>query len=249
VPDDLIVRPVRSRVSPQPGIGRSKRYYPYYCCKAAEKTCGPSCPFEYVPPEAADKAILEFLRKLHVNTELVETFAKRAKEFASRTVGKLREDLERVKEQLTAVRTKIANMVEVIAERGKAAMASLGDRLEALESERAELEGSESKLRAELEAELTQEIAVQDQIRALALFDRLVKENEDQPERIKSLLPRFVDYVIWHSKEKGEGDIELALFPNPVSLDPGVFGADAGNDHGIRSQDAVFRPGVKNGIP
>ncbi|MGH7426342.1 MAG: recombinase zinc beta ribbon domain-containing protein, partial [Candidatus Methylomirabilales bacterium] len=143
------------RMSPQPGTSRTGRLHPYYSCGYAEKSRGTSCPFRYVPAEAADQAVLEFLKQLHLKPELVNAFAERANEFASETLAKLRADLERVKEPLSVVRTKIANMVEAVAMGGRTAMASLKDKLEALEVEKAELESTEARLKAEIQAEQT----------------------------------------------------------------------------------------------
>ena len=78
--------------------------------------------------------------------------------------------------------------------------------LEAPELEKAEPGATEARLKAEIQAEQAQEIVVQDQVQTLSLFDRLVRENEDKPERLKILLPRLIDYVVWHSREKGEGE-------------------------------------------
>ena len=226
-------------MSPQPGTSRTGRLHPYYSCRIAEKSRGTACPFRYVPAQAADQAVLEFLKQLHLKPELVKEFAARANEFASETLARLRADLERVKEPLSVVRTKIANMVEAVALGGKTALASLKDKIEALELEKGELEATEARLKAEIQAEQTQEIAVQDQIQTLALFDRLVRENEDKPDRLKNLLPRFIDYVVWHSREKGEGEIEVALFPNVVALAPEV--TYAGNEPVVERESV---PGV-----
>ncbi len=210
-------------MSPQPGTGRNGRYYPYYSCGTAEKSAGTACPFQYIPAEAADRAILEFMKKLVVRPELVETFASRANEFTSETLGKLREDLERVRRELAAVRIKIGHFLDAIGEGGKAAMASVQERLQTLETEREELEASEARLKAEYEAEATQEIIVQDQFEALKTFDQLVQRNEAYPERLKHVLPWFVDCVVWRTKDRGEGDIEVALFPNPAALTPDLL--------------------------
>ncbi len=238
----------RHMLSPQPGTSSNGQRHPYYSCGMAEKTRGTACSFRYIPAEAADRAVLEFLKKLHIKPEMVEAFARRANEFTSQTVAKLRADLERVREQLGTVRTKITHMVEAIAEGGKSVMSSLKDKLQALETEREELESNEAKLRVEFEAEQTQEIAVQDQVHTLALFDQLVRENEDQPERLKSLLPRFINTIVWHSREKGEGEIEVSLFPNPVAFAPEVtYGGDG--DAGIRSPRLLVHPRVMDGMP
>jgi hypothetical protein len=44
----------------------------------------------------------------------------------------------------------------------------------------------------------------------------MVTENAENREAIKALLPRFVDYVGFYAEEKGEGKLEVALFPDPV---------------------------------
>jgi hypothetical protein len=43
------------------------------------------------------------------------------------------------------------------------------------------------------------------QMKALALFNEIVKANEDKPDRIKAIIPRFLDYVILHEDEEGRG--------------------------------------------
>ncbi|MBI2901119.1 MAG: recombinase zinc beta ribbon domain-containing protein [Planctomycetes bacterium] len=217
-------------MSPQPGIGRNGRYYPYYCCGTAEKFVGTVCPFKYIPAEAADRAVLEFMKRLVLKPELVETFAHRANESTSETLGKIRGDLGRVREQLVAVRTRIGHFLDAIGEGGQTAMMSVKGRLQELETQREELEASEARLKAEYEAESTQEIAVQDQVGALKLFDQLVKQNEDRPDRLKSLLPRFIEYVMWRTVDKGEGSIEVALFPAPVAWAPDAVLDERGGD-------------------
>jgi DNA invertase Pin-like site-specific DNA recombinase len=200
------------KMTPRPGMGRSGRLYPYYACTLGEKTLGDGCPRSCVPAEALDRAVIEFLKKLELEPGLVREFVDRANAMVSDTSGSLRDDLARVKEHLALVRGKLSNMTDVIAERGRAAMASLGKKLEELEAEREELERSESRLRKELEAEECQILDAHEQVRTLSLFRELVDLNEDHPERIKAMLPRFMDYVVWR-EENGAGTLEVALFP------------------------------------
>ena len=58
-------------------------------------------------------------------------------------------------------------------------------------------------------------------MRSLAVFDGFVRENAGEPERIKAVITRFVDYVVWHPGEKGEGQLEVSIFPNLAGT-PGV---------------------------
>lgn len=203
------------RMSPKPGIGRNGRYYGYYACTNAEKSLGEACPRNHVPAEMVDSGVMDFLKKLQLEPELVRNFVRKANEMVSDTAGKVKDDLSRVREQLAQVRTKLANLAEILAEGGKAAFQSVGKKIEDLERERLELEQSEARIKKEMEAESCQILSAQEQIRTLSLFNELIELNQEHPERIKAMLPRFVDYAVWRQNEKGEGNLEVALFPRP----------------------------------
>ena len=234
------------RMSPRPGLGRSGHYYPYYCCGIAEKSVGGACPRRYAPAESLDKAVLEFMKQLHLKPERIKSIAERANVFTSETIGKLKLDLERVHSQLLNVRAKISHLVDALADGGKDAMASVRDRLNLLEGERSALDETEKRLKAEYAAEETQEIVAAEQIQSLSRFNDLVTENAGNPEAIKQLLPRFVDYVAWHPAEKGEGRLEVALFPDPVALAPDVeWTGDADGPRFTGGSQMVGREGLE----
>ncbi len=205
------------KMSPRPGRGQSGEYYPYYHCGEAEKTVGGACPRVYVPAKTLDGAILEFLKQLHLQPERIRAIAQQANEFTSGTLTKIVGELERVRAQLAAVRSKLSRLVDVLSEGGKDSLASVRDRMQALEVERTELEETESRLKNEFAAEKTEEVAAAEQIKTLAHFQEIVSTNSEKPDRLKALLPRFVDYVVWHADGRGEGRIEVALFPEPVA--------------------------------
>jgi len=204
------------KMSPKPGIGRNGQYYPYYACTNAEKSLGLACPRRNIPAKAVDDAVIEFLRKLVLDPALVRKFVEKANEMVSDTAGKLKGDLARVKEQLASVRSKLSNLTDLLAEGGKAAFQSIGKKMEALEKEREELEQSEGRIKKEMEAESCQILSAQEQVRTLSLFNELIDLNKAHPERIKAMLPRFVDYAVWRENETGEGSLEVALFPRPI---------------------------------
>ena len=206
------------KMSPRPGLGRSGHYYPYYFCGTAEKSVGGSCPRRYLPAETVDQAVLEYMKELHLKPERIKVMTGLANEFTSETLGKLRRDLERVRAQLGSVRTKLSHLVDVLAEGGKDALPAVRQRMQVLEAETAELEETEKRLKSEFAAEETQEIVAAEHIKALASFNELVTLNEKEPHKIKALLSRFVDYVVWQAGEKGEGQIEVALFAEPLTL-------------------------------
>ena len=242
------------KMSPKPGTGRNGMYYPYYACGNGEKSKGAACPQKYVPAESMDQAVLEFMEKLHLKPEIVQSFAVRANEFASETVGKLKADLDRVQQQLSNVRGKLTHIAEAIADGGTAVLSTVKDKMEDLEREREELEFSEARLKAELNAEQSVEICVKDMVKSLNLFGDLVKQNADKPDRIKALLPRFVDYVVWYTEEKGRGSMEVAVISDVVRFAPDVdFNSPDGEPPPVEATVAVssggpsVRPRVSGG--
>ena len=208
------------KMSPQPATGRNGVPYQYYACGRAEKSVGTSCPKRYVPAEALDGAVLEFMKLLHLKPERVRSIAARENGFVSQTIAKLREDHERVRERLGSVKQRLSHLADVLAEGGVGALSTVREKMEALEADRRELEESEARLRAEREAEESQEIAVEAHVKSLAFFHEFIEEHREEPERVKSVIARFVDYVVWHAGENGEGQIELALFGEPVAVSP-----------------------------
>ena len=57
----------------------------------------------------------------------------------------------------------------------------------------------------------------EEQIETLALFDDSVRLYEERPERIKAIIPKFVNFVVWHpaNEETGEGRVDVSLFGLP----------------------------------
>ena len=183
---------------------------------------GGACPRRYVPAETLDRAVLEFMKQLHLKPERIHAIALQANEFTSGTLTKLMSDLERVRGQLASVRSKLGLLVDALAQ-GSVAMTTLKEKIESLEAERAELETTEKRLKSEFAAEQTQEIVAAEQIRALVHFHELVTENAANPEALNALLPRFIDTVGFYAEEKGEGRLEVALFPEPVAATSDVL--------------------------
>ena len=215
------------KMVPQPATGRNGNAYHYYGCNQAEKSVGTVCPKRYVPAEALDRAVLEFMKQLHLKPERIKAIASKENSFVSQTIRKLKEDHERVSTQLGRNKQQLAHLAEVLANGGMTVLATVKEKLEALEAERAELEETKSRLKAELGAEESQEIAVDAHVASLALFDEFIRENADEPERVKSVITRFIDYVVWHGGEKGEGQLEVSIFAQPVALSPDMIDFDS----------------------
>lgn len=206
-----------STMLPRPGTNKIGDYYPYYMCMRAEKTQGIDCDKTYLPAETVDNAVIKFIRSLRLKHSEIENVVRKANNSTANRLASLQGDLDKINESLKIVRTKMANIVDILADKGLKGLDSVKDRLEALDKEEKELVLEEKRVDQEMRAEKAQAGAAHDQIQTLNLFNDLFELNQDKPQRIKLLLPRFVNYVICHvtDKKKGVGRIDLSIFGKP----------------------------------
>lgn len=208
-----------STMLPKPGTGRQGRYYPYYLCSKADKTNGIDCEQEYLPAETIDKGVVEFIRKLSLEPASIEEVVCGANKATSVRVGNLENDMSRVSDALKVTKDKVSNLVDILASKGVSQLASIKDKLETLDNEQKDLEVEAKRLEQEIRAEKAQAGAAHEQIQSLQLFNDIFLMNEKNPERIRSILPRFVRYVVIHitDKKKGTGRLDMGLFGRPFS--------------------------------
>lgn len=208
-----------SSMLPKPGTGRQGQYYPYYLCSKADKTNGIDCEEVYLPAETIDKGVIEFIRKLSLQPSVIEEVVGGANTATSVRVGVLEKDLARVEQALKVTKDKVSNLVDILANKGVAQLASIKEKLEALDQEQKDLEIEGKRLELEIRAEKAQAGAAHEQIQSLLLFNDIFLMNEKNLERIKSILPRFVRYVVIHitDKKKGIGRLDMGIFGRPFS--------------------------------
>ncbi len=204
----------------RPAIGRGGKYYPYYMCMKANKTNGIDCKeVNYLSAEAVDNTLVEILRHLRLEPKIVERIVSRANQLTDSTLNKLEEDLGRIQGTLKDIRTKISNLVEILADKGMAKVDAIKQKLENLNIEKDSLEVQENDIKKEIEAEKTQASTARGYIQALQLFDDFYTLNQDNKERIQALIPRFINSVQCEiiDKEKGIGKLKIGLFGRPFS--------------------------------
>ncbi len=201
----------------RPATGRGGKYYPYYLCLKAHQTNGIDCERIYLSAEAVDEAIIEILRHLRLDSKVVSKIVKGANEATASTLVVLEGDLDRVQESLKDVRTKISNLVDVLAGGGMSSVSAVRDKLEALNQEEQELSHEENRLKQEIESEKVQAGTAHEYIKALQLFNDFYEMNKEKKERIKVLIPRLINSVICEitDKKRGIGKLKIGLFGRP----------------------------------
>lgn len=206
-----------SSMVPKSGTGRGGKNYPYYLCMKADKTEGIDCEELYLPAEAMDNAVIEFLKNLRLQPKAIEKVVGKANQATYSRLGQLQKDLDQVRERLKDLRTKTTNLVDVLADKGVSQLQVVRAKLEGLDHEEKELALEEKRLDQEMRGEKAQAGTAHHQIQSLNLFGDLFRLNKNRPEKIKAILPRFVNFVVCHmaDKQKGIGRLDLGLFGKP----------------------------------
>jgi DNA invertase Pin-like site-specific DNA recombinase/predicted RNA-binding Zn-ribbon protein involved in translation (DUF1610 family) len=204
----------------RPATGRGGKYYPYYMCMKAFKTNGIDCEeINYLAAEAVDDAIIDILRHLHLNPNNVTDIIKKANQAAASTIGVLEDDLDRVQAGLKDIRTKIANLIEILTNKGMAGIDAVKEKLETLNQDESELVLEENRLKSEIQAEKLQAGTAHEYIKTLQLFEDYYVMNKNNRERIQTILPRIINSVICQisDKKKGIGNLKIGLFGRPFN--------------------------------
>jgi len=204
----------------RPAIGYAGKYYPYYMCMKAYKTNGIDCnETNYLAAEAVDGAIIEIIRHLQLHPDTISSIIKEANQATASTLGILEGDLNRVQLRLKDIRTKIANLVEVLTEKGMAGLDAIKEKLESLNKDESELDLEEKRLKSEIQAEKIQAGMAHEAIQSFQLFNDFYEMNKNNRERIQAVLPRIINSVICEitDKKKGVGKLKIGLFGRPFT--------------------------------
>ncbi|MDD5441744.1 MAG: recombinase family protein, partial [Candidatus Omnitrophica bacterium] len=204
----------------RPATGKGGKYYPYYMCMKAFKTNGIDCSeTNLLAADTTDDAIVEVLRHLHLNPDNVAEIVKKANQATASTIGILEEDLDRVQERLKDIRTKIANLVDILTDKGLSGVDAVKERLETLNQDELELVVEENRIKSEIQAENIQAGTAHDYIKTLQLFEDFYRMNKNKRERIQAILPRIINSVICEitDKKKGIGKLKIGLFGRPFN--------------------------------
>jgi hypothetical protein len=204
----------------RPATGRGGKYYPYYMCMKAFKTNGIDCEeTNLLAADAVDDAIIEILRHLHLNPDNIAEIIKKANQATASTIGILEDDLDRVQASLKDIRTKIANLVDILSDKGMAGIDAVKEKLETLNQDESELVLEENRLKSEIQAEKVQAGTAHEYIKTLQLFEDYYMMNQNNRERLQAILPRIVNSVICeiNDKKKGMGKLKIGLFGRPFN--------------------------------
>lgn len=208
----------KGSMAPRPGTSKNGKIHPYYVCSKAEKTKGIDCDLIYLPANGIDDVLVEFIRKLKIKPKVIEEVIFEANKASSSRFKSLTDDLDRVQNELQIVRQKNSKLVDILTDSEMEQIASIKSKLLGLQEEEDALITEENRLKGEVDAERRQVGSAKEQIQALSLFNDLFETNRKHPLRIKTIIPRFVDFVFCHITDKKRiiGRLDVGLFGRPL---------------------------------
>jgi len=204
----------------RPATGQGGKYYPYYMCMKAYKSNGIDCgETNLLAANAVDDAIINVLCHLRLNPDNIAAIVKKANQTTASTIGILEDDLDRVQARLKDIRTKITNLVDILADKGIAGIDAVKEKLGALNQDESELVLEENRLKSEIQAEKIQAGTAHEYIKTLQLFKDYYVMNENNRERLQAILPRVINSVICQvtDNKKGIGKLKIGLFGRPFT--------------------------------
>ena len=206
-----------SYMTPTSGTNSSGRSYFYYECTKHAHVGTDACSTPYLPAIAIEELIVGRMREIANDDAALRELTRRANEDQAKAAAELREREGRLEKRLNALRERIAPLLDLIETQGRAALPSIGERLEKLESERRTLD-EELKLaaheRRRLEERTLRVEVVVDAYRALR--EALAS---DDAKTLESVLPTIIETVTWTPENDGRaGCYRLSLYENPLEL-------------------------------
>ncbi len=204
----------------RPATGKGGKYYPYYMCMQAYKTNGIDCgETNLLAADALDDAIINVLCHLRLNPDNIADIVKKANQSTASTIGVLEDDLDRVQARLKDIRTKITNLVDILADKGIAGIDAVKEKLGTLNQDESELVLEENRLKSEIQTEKVQAGTAHEYIKTLQLFKDYYVMNENNRERLQAILPRVINSVICQvtDNKKGIGKLKIGLFGRPFT--------------------------------
>jgi site-specific DNA recombinase len=203
-----------SIMTPVSGIGRSNRYY-YYQCTKNTHVGNNGCDAKYVPAEPIENLVVERVKELTTDTvEIDKMIAKANKDSDKRIIG-LFDRKKILSSNLREIRKKLGNIMDSIESGNIKAFGSLNRRIEALESEQAEIEGNLKKVDFEIDDIEQQRLSAEVMGQSFRTFRDIL--DKAKPQKMKELLNRIVEVVEWNEDEndRASGHCLISYFEQP----------------------------------
>ena len=210
------------KMVPRTSMGRGGIPYHYYICSRADKTAGLDCRQNYLDAVEADRHVLAYVKQLALRDDLVRKLCEDRDAFFAEVLRALRQDRDRVKEQLAENRRQATNLVKMMARMEGEPPEAMLLQCREFEREKKDLEETLSRMGEEISKLEQTSIRVDLAGKTIRYLSGILDHPGATPDHLKDCLPKFINHVTWRKEaDAHKGRFEVALFERPFRADRG----------------------------
>lgn len=185
---------------------RGLRFY-YQCTKNSHhgKT---ECNMKYVPAEQLESIIVEKIKQMSVDKELLNEIVDKANSSSGENIKVLEQERRPLENKLQPISQQLDNYAKAIGE-GFGINKTVLNKMQDLEKSKEQLKSHIAELSNHIIKLNKQKLDAETMEESLVRFSQIVEVAT--PEEKKSLIPRIIDSIIYKP-----GEIKIALFDRPV---------------------------------
>ena len=212
---------------------RGLRYY-YQCTKNSHHG-KKECDMRYVPAEELERLVIEKLREISMDREVLDEIVSKANSEAFSDIDEFEKERALIEKQMKPVVRQLENYLKAIGE-GFGVNKSTLSRMQELEERKGQLQGRLDAVTQQIESLKRQRLNAQTMQESLARFSQII--DVATPEEKKSLVPRIVDYIVFTPTE-----VQIALYDRPIERGILRFNNDEqGGDYALEGSNWLPGP-------
>lgn len=186
----------------------------YYQCTLNAHNGKEGCEMKYVPAGKLEELVLGKIRSFASDKKLLDEIVLKANESVSDELEELESRKKDHENKLMAVKEKISNFLDAIASKQVKDNKSVGERVDALEELRSQLERTIDTVTYQINDLKRKAYNAEVMHQSLVKFNQICEKSSAL--ELKELLPYFVNYIRFTPQE-----IKIALYDQPA--DKGLF--------------------------
>ena len=166
--------------------GKNKDRHYYYQCTKNSHGGKDGCEMKYVPAAKIEQIVLQKIKSLSVNKEFLDQIVAKANESVDGQFQELTAHKKDYENKLIGIKAQLSNIIDILSSNGLKDK-SLGERLNSLEEQRAQLEDSIHKIGFEIDEKKQKIYNAEVMHNSLIKFSQIY--DKATPMQIKELCP------------------------------------------------------------
>jgi len=217
----------------------------YYTCSRQSHSAGEACNAKYVPADAAEEYVLDEIRRLATDSDLIAETVSQANGNRDGQLERMGIERRSLQRRLQDVQNRISRVMTAI--ETEPDLGTLGERLAELEAEKLAMEDELDGLDEEIEVTRLAAISAKRMIASYRTLPQVLDALQKEGDRyaIRELLGRLIEVIEWTQNEDdpSRGTVEIMLFEQQLPAGEGVASAKETRDDPLVTSGCVTSNG------